>query len=95
MLVSLGARWDKECGKSAHIASCGNSSGNHGSNRNTWNANSWPYESSRVIAGLARVLHNAGYASAVAAAETKAVSVETCKSSCCSFVVGCSRHDTH
>ena len=61
----------------------------------TGNANSWPYESSRVIAGLARVLHNAGYASAVAAAETKAVSVETCKSSCCSFVVGCSRPDTH
>ena len=67
--------WDKECGKSADMLTCGNSSKKHGSNRNTWNANSWPYESSRVIAGLARLLHNDAYASATAAAPP--VTVET------------------
>ena len=66
--------WDKECGKSADMLTCGNSSKKHGSNRNTWNANSWPYESSRVIAGLARLLHNDAYK--VAAAAAPAVTVD-------------------
>ena len=34
--------WDKACGKSSPISTCGNASGKHASNRNTWNANSWP-----------------------------------------------------
>ena len=66
--------WDKSCGKSPSVSTCGNSSAKHSSNRNTWNANSWPYESSRVISALARVLHAPAYASAVAA--SSAVSVE-------------------
>lgn len=67
--------WDKECGKSANISTCGNTSATHSSNRNTWNANSWPYESSRVIASLARVLQTAAYARVVAVDRT--VSTET------------------
>jgi hypothetical protein len=67
--------WDKACGRSSHMSTCGNSTGKHGSNRNTWNANSWPFESSRVIAALARVLHTRAYASAVAV--DKSVSVES------------------
>ena len=55
--------WDKECGQGK--MTCGNSSRRHGSNRNTWNANSWPYESSRVIAALSRVLHASSYAKAI------------------------------
>ena len=43
------------------MSTCGSSTGKHGSNRNTWNANSWPFESSRVIAALARVLHTRAY----------------------------------
>ena len=62
--------WDKECGKSANISTCGNTSATHSSNRNTWNANSWPYESSRVIASLARVLQTAAYARVVAVDRT-------------------------
>lgn len=57
--------WDKECGRAPDPLRCGNSSAKHGSNRNTWNANSWPYESSRVIAALARVLHASSYAGAI------------------------------
>ena len=65
--------WDKECGQGK--VTCGNSSRKHGSNRNTWNANSWPYESSRVIAALGRVLHAPWYANATAS--DKIVNVDT------------------
>ena len=58
--------WDKECGRSPNMVSCGNSSHKHSSNRNTWNANSWPYETSRVITALSRVLHNDAYKDVVA-----------------------------
>ena len=49
-------------GTAATCAECGNATNKmHGpgaANRNTWNSNSWPYETSRVLRGLANVLHN-------------------------------------
>lgn len=70
--VQLVCQWDKGCGKVAcspakggnvtTCTECGNvTNGMHGpgaANRNTWNANSWPYETSRVLRGLANVLRN-------------------------------------
>jgi hypothetical protein len=64
--------WDKGCrkpacepskgGTDAVCAACGNvTNAMHGlgaANRNTWNANSWPYETSRVLRGMANVLHD-------------------------------------
>jgi hypothetical protein len=54
--------WDKACGAVTSKGG-GNQCGNtfHGvgnANRNTWNANSWPYETSRVLTGMANILHN-------------------------------------
>ena len=56
--------WDKACGTASRAgkgASCGNvfphsTQRRVGSNRSTWNANSWPYETARVLHGMANVL---------------------------------------
>lgn len=55
--------WDKSCGQmtaKGQGETCGNvfNKMHSSANRNTWNANSWPYETSRVLTGMANVLQN-------------------------------------